>query len=77
MDNFLVFKNKFKKEGTKQPDYKVMTREGDKFVEWGAGWIKDGKTGKYISCSKSKPREDKPDMKSNHDTEITTDNLDW
>lgn len=76
MDNFLIFKNKFKKEGTKQPDYKVMTRVDGKFVDWGAGWIKDGKTGKYISCSKSKPYTP-GDMKSNHDAGINSEEIDF
>ncbi len=54
-ESFLIFKNKDKKEGSNQPDYRVVMRDGDNFVTWGAGWIKDGKSGKFISCQKNKP----------------------
>jgi uncharacterized protein (DUF736 family) len=50
--NLLIFKNTYKKEGTKEPDYKVMIveKEGENAVEVGAGWINEGKKGKFISC---------------------------
>lgn len=64
MDNFLIFKNLKKAEGSQQPDYNVMVNEDGKWVSWGAGWVKDGKNGKFISVRKSKPR---PDMNSNGD----------
>lgn len=55
MENFSIFPNSYKEEGSKQPDYKVSVKEGDNFVEWGACWKKQGKNGAYLSCSKSKP----------------------
>ena len=46
---FNIFKNTKKtKEG--QPDYRMNVKIGDNYVECGAGWIKDSKNGKYISC---------------------------
>lgn len=53
--NFSIFKNKFKKEGSTQPDYKITAKdELGKFVPIGAGWIKESKSGdKYISCKLS------------------------
>lgn len=51
--NFSIFKNTHKKEGSTQPDYKISMKVGEEYVEIGAGWIKDGKSGKYISCKLS------------------------
>ena len=52
MKNFSIFKNTYKKEGTTQPDYKIMVSlaEGEKMSEAGACWIKEGTSGKFISC---------------------------
>lgn len=58
LENFTIFKNNFKEKET-QPDYKINTKEGDEWVEWGACWKKQGSNGQYLSCSKSKPM-DKP-----------------
>lgn len=61
MDKFLIFKNTKKVAGSNQPDYNIATTDADgKFVPWGAGWIKDGKNGKFISCQKSKPKAGAP-----------------
>lgn len=53
--NFQIFKNKFKKEGTAQPDYKISAKdETGKFIEIGAGWKKNMTNGEtYISCKLS------------------------
>jgi len=53
--NFQIFKNKYKKEGSSQPDYKISAKdEGGKFQEIGAGWAKEMTNGeKYISCKLS------------------------
>ncbi len=59
--NFAIFKNTFKKEGTKVPDYKIMiqTKEEEtslsggntsSSIEIGGCWINEGKAGKYFSC---------------------------
>jgi len=52
MKNFNIFKNDFKKEGSKAPDYKIMASlsEGEKMIELGGCWLKEGKKGKYFSC---------------------------
>ena len=52
MKNFSIFKNDYKKEGEKTPDYKIMVsgKEGEKMVEAGGCWLKDGKNSKYFSC---------------------------
>ncbi len=52
MKNFNIFRNEFKKEGEKTPDYKIMVTlaEGEKMTEAGGCWIKDGKNGKFFSC---------------------------
>ena len=52
MKNFNIFKNSYKKEGSSAPDYKIMLslEKGEKMVEAGAGWVKEGAKGKYISC---------------------------
>ena len=65
MENFSVFKNTDKKEGTNQPDYRVTEKNGDKFEVWGACWSKTDKNGKpYLSCSKNKPLPPKVENKS-------------
>lgn len=55
--NFNCYKNEDKKEG--QPDYKLSAKIGEKWEEIGAGWVKDGKAGKYISFSLRKPYNDR------------------
>jgi len=45
---FSLFKNDKKKET--QPDYKISVKVGDVYMDAGAGWVKDGKKGKYLSC---------------------------
>lgn len=44
----VLFRNKKKKEGSQQPDYTgKVTFDGQEMQM--AAWIKDGKTGKYLS----------------------------
>ena len=47
-DGFVLFKNKFKKEGTNEPDYKGFMHIGEVEFEMG-GWIREGAKGKFIS----------------------------
>lgn len=58
--NFSIFKNANKKTD-KHPDYsisaKVQKDNVDEYKEIGAGYIKEGAKGKFISVSLSKPRE--------------------
>jgi uncharacterized protein (DUF736 family) len=54
INNFSIFKTKEKKTET-SPDYTISSKVGDEFVNIGAGWIKEGKAGKYISCKLSEP----------------------
>ncbi len=58
MKNFNLQKNKYKKEGSTMPDYKISANIGEKdnanFVEAGACWIKKDKTGNtFLSCQLS------------------------
>ena len=53
MENFTIFKNTYK-EKDNQPDYKVSVKDGEGYKEWGACWKKEGKSGSYLSCAKSK-----------------------
>lgn len=56
--NFNCYKNDEKKEG--QPDYRLTAKVGENWVDIGAGWIKEGKNGKYISFALKKPYNEKP-----------------
>ena len=56
--NFALFKNEKKQEN--HPDYKLSAKIDDKYVEIGAGFIKDGAKGKFISISLSKPYQNRP-----------------
>ena len=55
MKFFNLQKNKYKKEGSTMPDYKISAKVGDDaFVEIGAGWIKKDKAGNtFLSCKLS------------------------
>lgn len=57
--NFSIFKNDKKQEH--HPDYKLSAKitkgNVDEYKDIGAGYIKDGAKGKYISVSLSKTRE--------------------
>lgn len=60
--NFQIFKNKFKKEGSKEPDY-ILSAKDDKgnFFKFGVGWQKEMRGGeKYISCTLNEPNAPQP-----------------
>ena len=50
MQNFSIFKVQKDPSNSKLPDYRISIKVGDEYVEAGAGWIKESKNGKYISC---------------------------
>lgn len=55
----MMFKNTHK-EGEKQPDYRLVAKDGDELVEVGAGWKKQGTKGAFVSFKMKDPYEDKP-----------------
>lgn len=64
--SFALFKND--KEGVEtRPDYKGdgLTLEGTPV--WVSAWVKEGKNGKFMSCS-MKAKDDKPSKQTNNDT---------
>jgi uncharacterized protein (DUF736 family) len=73
MQNINIFKNKYKQEGTAQPDYKLSAKDDfGNFVEIGAAWMKDGKAGKFLSVklkdefsivSSTTPKEEEAEYK--------------
>lgn len=50
--NFSIFKAKEKKS-EKAPDYNISLKVGEHYVNVGACWLKEGKSGKYFSCKLS------------------------
>jgi uncharacterized protein (DUF736 family) len=50
--NFSIFKAKEKKN-EKSPDYNISLKVGEKYLIVGGCWLKEGKSGKYFSCSLS------------------------
>jgi len=73
--NFQIFKNKQKKEGSKQPDFRITANINGKYEEVGACWWKqDSKGGYYQSCSvkEPKPRQEQPpkEVVSNVDADV-------
>ena len=55
--NFAIFKVANKKN-EKSPDYTLSAKVGEEYVDIGAGWVKDGAKGKFISCVLSNPYVD-------------------
>ena len=54
MKNFTITKNKFKKEGSSMPDYRMSAKIGEEFVEIGGCWLKEDKNKqKFFSCKLS------------------------
>lgn len=79
MENFLIFKNPYKKEGSNQPDFNVLLEgegEDKKFTKWGVCWSKTGQKGKFLSCKKerekvgNKQQEKKVEVSSKSDKEV-------
>ncbi len=58
INSFSIFKNTRKEKET-QPDYNMSAKVGDEFVDIGACWLKDGKSGKFFSCQLKKEYQDK------------------
>lgn len=70
--NFACFKNE-KEAGSKQPDYRLSAR-GEKdgeYINIGAGWVKEGKSGKFISFTLSEPYQEKHGFSIIVDDEMT------
>ncbi len=59
INNFSCFKVTDKKTES-SPDYRLTAKVGEEYVDIGAGWVKDGQNGKYISFQLSKPYQGKP-----------------
>lgn len=58
-----IFKNKYKKADN-HPDYKITLKIGDKFVNYGALWIKQTKNGeKFMSGFLEKDNYQKKEVK--------------
>lgn len=59
MKNFIIQINKYK-ENDNQPDYRIVAKDGEEFVEIGGGWKKKDKNNSpYISCSLKNTYQDK------------------
>lgn len=72
-----IFKNKYKKAET-HPDYKITLKIGDKFVNYGALWIKKTKGGEtFLSGILQKDEyEKKPKEETNENVpEINIDDI--
>jgi hypothetical protein len=54
-----LFRNDKKPEGSKQPDYRGEAKLDGVLMEV-AGWLKDGKNGKWMSLS-IKPKDSRPE----------------
>jgi uncharacterized protein (DUF736 family) len=54
--SFAIFKNTNKTKDT-QPDYRMSVKIGDEYLDLGGAWIKEGKSGKFISCKLSDARD--------------------
>lgn len=67
MDSFTIFKNTDKKN-EKAPDYNISAKIGEKYVNIGACWLKDGAKGKFFFCQLSKQYQDKPGFHIEIDT---------
>lgn len=77
MKEFIIFKNDYKTEGSKQPDFKLMAKVGDNLEQVGAGWNRKTDKGKpMISCVLSKPYQDKKGYHLEVDTEEVKEDLD-
>jgi uncharacterized protein (DUF736 family) len=61
---FSLFKND-KKESDKHPDYRGDGKDADGNAIWVSAWLKEGKSGKFMSCSfKLKDEQAKPKVES-------------
>ena len=62
--NFSIFRAKEKKSD-KAPDYNISLKVGEHYVNVGACWLKEGKSGKYFSCKLSDGYTSKDGKKTN------------
>jgi hypothetical protein len=69
---FAIFKNT-KKENEKQPDYTLSAKLDDVYVQIGAGWIKEGKSGKFIAVKMSDEFNGKAGFSISMDKSIAPD----
>ena len=69
-----VFKNTYKKEGDKTPDYKGKVNVNGKEMEL-AMWISEGKNGKYFSL-KFQETYVKPEVTDNFETKSINEDAD-
>ncbi len=58
IEQFMCFRVE-EKANEKAPDYRLTAKVGEEWVEIGAGWVKEGAKGKFISFQMKKPYEDK------------------
>jgi len=65
---FVIFKVK---KGEKSPDYRISINNNGKWTDIGAGWIKEGKKGKFISCQLSNGYKDLAGYKIVPDSGLT------
>lgn len=76
MKNFAIFRNT-NKQSDNEPDYRISAKIGDNYEEIGAGWTKEGKSGKFISCQLRKSYKDKKGLIiSEEQEEINPDDID-
>ena len=74
MKEFLIFKNQDKQAGSKQPDFNLSAKQGDKWVTIAVGWNRVSPKGtKMISCVLAKPFKDRPGYKIVEDTDDKTE----
>lgn len=57
--NFSIFKIPNQLD-EKKPSHSISTKIGEKYVNIGSCWTKEGTKGKYLSCQLSNPYQDKP-----------------
>ena len=65
LGSFVLFKNDYKKTGDKQPDYKSLTKQGDRGLNLDgteievACWVNKSASGvSYMSCNIQVPRNE-------------------
>lgn len=54
---FAIFKNKDKKN-EKSPDYNISFKVGEKYLNIGGCWLREGKQEKFFSCKLSNGYKD-------------------
>lgn len=67
---FAIFKAKEKKN-EKSPDYNISVKVGEKYLNVGGCWLKEGKGGKYFSCKLSDGYQDRKGFSITEDSGLT------